>query len=122
MKETKITKKMANSKFAKKIIATSGILSSAVIGVIPAYAASSGNAKTLAGDAVGTVVTVMQYVGALLGVWALAQLFLAFKNEDADSKSRAMMTLMASILLVCIKPIASAIARTAGLTIGNGWL
>lgn len=120
MKETKITKKMADFKFAKKIMATSGILLSAVIGVIPAYAAS--NAKTLAGNAVGTVVTVMQYVGALLGVWALAQLFLAFKNEDADSKSRAMMTLMAAILLVCIKPIASAIASAAGLTIGSGWL
>ena len=38
-------------------------------------------------------------------VWAIGQLVLAFKNEDADSKSRAVMVLAVAILLMSVKQI-----------------
>lgn len=55
------------------------------------------------GNVIGFVCTMMLYIGALLGAWAVAQLFLAFKNEDADSKSKAMMTLVAAVGLMSVK-------------------
>ena len=55
------------------------------------------------GNVIGFVCTMMLYRGALLGAWAVAQLFLAFKNEDADSKSKAMMTLVAAVGLMSVK-------------------
>lgn len=72
----------------------------------------------------GYVVDMFLCVGALLGVWAIAQLALAFKNEDADSKSRAMMMLVVAIILMSIKGLADIILKASGtgITIGKGFL
>lgn len=57
----------------------------------------------------GYVLDIFISIGILLGVWAAGQLALAFKNEDADSKSRAMMMLVVAAILIGISPIATAI-------------
>ena len=80
--------------------------------VMPVFAAG---ATTVVSRALGTVVAIMQYIGVILAVWALGQLFLAFKNEDADSKSRAIMTVMAAMALMAIKPVTNGILTAAGI-------
>ena len=39
-------------------------------------------------------------VGIILAIYSVGQLILAFKNEDADSKSRASTLLVVSIILI----------------------
>lgn len=89
-----------------------------------AYSFAEDTAKTILSTFMGYVVDMFLCVGALLGVWAIAQLALAFKNEDADSKSRAMMMLVVAIILMAIKGLANIIltASGTGITIGEGFL
>lgn len=53
-------------------------------------------------DIVGVV---FQAVGVILSVYSVGQLVLAFKNEDADSKSRASTMLVVGIVLIAIPSI-----------------
>ena len=46
------------------------------------------------------ITTIFLYIGILLLAWSIGMLVLAFKNEDADSKSRAMMLLVVSVVLI----------------------
>lgn len=50
-------------------------------------------------DIVGLV---FQAVGVILSVYSVGQLVLAFKNEDADSKSRASTMLVVGVCLIAI--------------------
>lgn len=70
----------------------------------------------------GYVLDMFICVGALLGVWAVAQLALAFKNEDADSKSRAMMMLIVAAILIGITPLANAVLAGTHIDPGPGFL
>lgn len=63
------------------------------------------NAGALVDNLILTVCDIFRMIGAILLVWALGQLVMAFKNEDADSKSKAMMVLVCSILLLSVKTI-----------------
>lgn len=54
---------------------------------------------------VDLVSKIFMYIGVLLAAWSVGMLVLAFKNEDADSKSRAMMMLVVSAALIGIKPL-----------------
>ena len=58
----------------------------------------------------------------LLLAWSVGMLFLAFKNDDADSKSRAMMMMIVSIVLIAFKTILGGVLKSAGtgFTIGEG--
>lgn len=87
------------------------------VGIIPSFAGNV-SAKAMVGNMIGIVCSIFSYIGMLLLVWGIGQLVLAFKNEDADSKSRAMMLIVASIVLMSVR----AIVGTLGLdiTIGEG--
>lgn len=61
---------------------------------------------------VSLVCSIFGLIGAVLLVWALGQLILAFKNEDADSKSRAMQVLIVAVLLCAIGLIYKAVTGT----------
>lgn len=69
----------------------------------------SGEAKETADNLVQKFIDIIFYifrtVGILLLAWAIAQLVIAFKNEDADSKQRATVLLVISILLIVLKSI-----------------
>ena len=56
--------------------------------------------KTLMSSILGIILTIFKYIGILLLAWSVGMLVLAFKNEDADSKSRAMMMMVVSIILI----------------------
>ena len=60
-------------------------------------------------DLVDIVFQIFFYIGVLLLAWSIGMLVLAFKNEDADSKSRAMMLLVVSCVLMGIKTLFNAL-------------
>ena len=69
----------------------------------------SGDAANTSNSIVKKVVTMITtiffYIGIILLVWSIGMLALAFKNEDADSKSRAIMLMVVSIILIALKPV-----------------
>jgi len=93
-----------------KIVAGSTV-SAALVGTSFAFAkdgsaaATGGSAKTLVTNMLGYVFTIFKYIGWLLLAWGIGQLVLAFKNEDADSESRAMMLIVVAIILTVIGTI-----------------
>lgn len=58
--------------------------------------------KDILNQMVGIVGLIFQAVGVMLSVYSVGQLVLAFKNEDADSKSRASTMLVVGICLIAI--------------------
>ena len=61
------------------------------------------------------VCKVFRYIGVVLALFSVGQLILAFKNEDADSKQRATMTLVIAVVLIGLKDF----AWTGGLNLKN---
>ena len=69
----------------------------------------AGNMMT---NLIAIVCDIFRMIGAVLLVWAIGQLVMAFRNEDADSKSRAMMVLVCAILLISVKTVYQALTGT----------
>ena len=75
----------------------------AAVGVIPTVYADTGNAADEAITAIIDIVfQIFKYIGIVLALWGAGSLILAFKNEDADSKTRAIMSLIVGISLVAL--------------------
>lgn len=53
------------------------------------------------------VYDVFRYIGFILTLWGIGQLILAFKNEDADSKSRAIMCIASGVILFGLQTFVS---------------
>lgn len=49
-----------------------------------------------------SIFTIALYIGILLLVWGVIILVLAIRNEDADSKSRAVLFIVVAIVLICL--------------------
>lgn len=89
---------VAGSTASAALVGTSFAAASAVSG-------GGTSAKTLVTNMLGYVFAIFKYIGWLLLAWGIGQLVLAFKNEDADSKSRAMMLIVVAIILTVIGTI-----------------
>lgn len=89
--------------------------------MVNAFAADT-KIKSIVGTFLAYAVDIFVCVGVLLAVWAVGQLTLAFKNEDADSKSKAMMLLVVAAVLIGIKFLANQVAGLAGFSLGTGFL
>ena len=87
------------SRCKKEAVALTAIAASAM----PMSVHADGAA--LMGKLLEVITTIFRYIGILLLAWSIGMLVLAFKNEDADSKSRAMMLLVVSIILIGIEGI-----------------
>lgn len=89
---------------------------------LAAPASSSDTAKNLVGTVLGVICDIFLAIGVLLLAWSVGMLFLAFKNEDADSKSRSMMMAVVSIVLIAFKGILGVVLTSAGtgFSIGDG--
>ena len=85
------------------------------------YCSGDETTKKVLGEILNVLCSVFLYVGVLLICWGVGQLVLAFKNEDADSKSKAIMLIVASAFLIGIKPMLQSVlnATGAGVTIGG---
>ena len=62
-------------------------------------------AATVINNMIDIICKVFKYVGVVLGVYSVGQLVMAFKNEDADSKSRATTMLVVAGILVGIETL-----------------
>lgn len=67
-------------------------------------------------EMINIICRVFRYVGVVLGVYSVGQLVMAFKNEDADSKSRATTMLVVAGILVGIKTLVDQTNLTTYLT------
>lgn len=103
MKEffSKAKNKVTNiaSRCKKEAVALTAVAASAMPMTV------SANGGQLMGKLLEVIVMIFRYIGILLLAWSIGMLVLAFKNEDADSKSRAMMLLVVSIVLIGIEGI-----------------
>lgn len=80
------------------------LVAGAAMGVVPTvYAENADPAKTAILAVIDVVYKIFTYIGIILALWGVGSLVMAFKNEDADSKSRAIMCLIVGISLVSLK-------------------
>ena len=117
--------RFANPGKKEKFIAAAGTSAAALMPFIPmSFAAPAGSttAKDLISKVLGIICDIFLGIGVLLLAWSVGMLFLAFKNDDADSKSRAMMMMIVSIVLIAFKTILGGVLKSAGtgFTIGEG--
>lgn len=91
-------------------ISQSVIMAGTAIMTSPMFVMADVNINGMFQTLIGTVCQIFFYIGAILLVWSIGQLVLAFKNEDADSKSRAIMVLVCSLLLMSVKTIYNQVA------------
>ncbi len=87
-----------SGKEGKVALTAVGVVGATTVG---AHASSSDIVKNLLSYVFG----IFFWIGVVLLAWGIGQLVLAFKNEDGDSKSRAIMLIVASIVLMGIGPI-----------------
>ena len=89
--------KVSNGK--KRIISYATMLFAALAGsVVPAYAEVDPNA--VVNKLIKIIGQIFVGIGAILLVYSVGQLVLAFKNEDPDSKSKATSILVVSAILI----------------------
>ena len=89
------------SRCKREAVALTAVAASAM----PMTVSATANGGALMGKLLDVVTMIFRYIGILLLAWSIGMLVLAFKNEDADSKSRAMMLLVVSIILIGIDGI-----------------
>ena len=87
-----------------------------ITGICPVYADYGDTIKDVMNKMVDVVETIFKAVGAILGVYSVGQLILAFKNEDADSKSRASTMLVVAIALIAMPGIIDSLKLTDYIT------
>lgn len=90
-----------------------GTVGATALSTMAVYAVDT---KSIIGRVVGLITSIAMYIGIVLLAWGIVQLVLAFKNEDADSKSRAIMLIVVSVALIGLKPILTAILNGTGVT------
>ena len=60
---------------------------------------------------------IAKWIGILLLAWGAITLVLAIRNEDADSKSRAVLFLVVAIVLICLGSVFSDVLTAIGVSI-----
>lgn len=92
-------------------------MSTASVAMVPtAFAATSDTGNAVVNAVLDVIETMAFYIGIILLVWSVVMLVLALKNEDADSKSRAIMLIAVSIALIGIGAFLNPILKAAGFT------
>ncbi len=92
------------------------------VAAVAATGAATVSAHAGAGEIVnnllGYIFGIFFWIGVVLLAWGVGQLVLAFKNEDGDSKSRAIMLIMASIVLMAVGGIFGGLG-ISGVTVNS---
>ena len=99
--------------FVQKMRTAALCASSASIVAVPS--AFAGNVDKKSSDIIRAILDIIYhialYIGIFLLVWSIVMLVLALKNEDADSKSRAIMLIAVSIALIGIGTFAERVVN-----------
>lgn len=103
-------KGMKAYKFCKKyalelVISMSAILPCSTVLDVYASTVNTVDEVNLISKVLDIIFTIFRYIGILLLAWSIGMLVLAFKNEDADSKSRAIMMMVVSVVLIGVKTL-----------------
>lgn len=105
-------------KFLKNIRNGALAMSSASVAMVPtAFASGSATGNKVVNAVLDVVFDMAFYIGIILLAWSVVMLILALKNEDADSKSRAIMLVAVSIALVGVGTLLKPILQAAGFTL-----
>lgn len=105
-------------KFLKNIRNGALAMSSASVAMVPtAFASGSDTGNKVVNAVLDVVFDMAFYIGIILLAWSVVMLILALKNEDADSKSRAIMLVAVSIALVGVGTLLRPILQAAGFTL-----
>jgi hypothetical protein len=72
--------------------------------------------KSITASICDVIATIFQAVGVLMAVYGVGQMVLSFKNEDADSKSKASLLLVCSLALISIPTIIKALDLIGKIT------
>ena len=62
-------------------------------------------------EVVAIVCYIARIIGVILLVWGVVQLILAFRNEDADSKTKAAMTIVVAVVLFSLSFILTPLVK-----------
>lgn len=107
--EYSITKEAKQREFIKKSIlfVSIAIMVTVICFMIinPTYADAKSEIQGILTQMIDIVGLIFQAVGVVLTVYSVGQLVLAFKNEDADSKSRASTMLVVGVVLIALPSI-----------------
>ena len=71
----------------------------------PAFADYKGDIKKVLKSVSDIIGTIFRAVGVVLSLFSIGQLVLAFKNEDADAKTRASTQMVVGIVLIAMPSI-----------------
>lgn len=90
-------------------------MSTASVAMVPTAFADVDSNKIIT-TVINLVCDIALWIGIILLVWSIVMLVLALKNEDADSKSRAIMLIAVSVALIGIGGLLEPILEAAGFT------
>lgn len=93
------------------------LMSTASVAMIPtALAATTVDSDKIINSVIGIITDMALWIGIILLVWSIVMLILALKNEDADSKSRAIMLIAVSVALIGLGGLLQPILQEFGLS------
>lgn len=101
----KIKESITKNAIALKAMLTPVSIVATLGATAPFVLAEEVEANAIIGSLLGSILTIASYIGILLLVWGLIMLVLAIRNEDADSKSRAVLFIVVAIVLIAFKSI-----------------
>lgn len=112
-----LAKTVTKTQMVKAALASAAMTSVSLIAPVLCLDPDSVNMDTVVGYVIGIVAKIGIFVGAVLLAFAIFQLVLAFKDEDANAKSRNAQLLVVAIALMGIKPLLSGLFSLLGITI-----
>lgn len=90
-------------------------MSAASVSAMPmAFAADDATGEKVINAVLDIILKMAFYIGVILLAWSVVMLILALKNEDADSKSRAIMLIAVSVALIGVGGFLKPVLETAG--------
>ncbi len=106
IKENKVIKKFANSKFANRFtFAFLGMMGYSSL----AFADPSQDGTTMIMNTIDMATTWIRYLGALVFIYGLVAFIMAWKGHNSEGQSNSAMWLVVGAMLLAIKTIVSAI-------------
>ena len=113
----KLTGFFAKKKQQIKTLGIPACIATAIAAATP-IALAAPTADGLINAILNVIFTIAGYIGILLLVWGIVVLVLAIRNEDADSKSRAVLFIVVAIVLICLGSVFKPVMDVLGVTIG----
>ena len=99
-------KEKALNKAMPALLAVAGVLST----IVPGYAlpGEGTSPETLITSIIGIVLTLARYIGIVLVVTGVFQLVMAYKDDNADSKTRGIQLAICGVILIGLEAVLTA--------------